>query len=374
MGSSPIPPEPPKNKEVNIYMKFILNNSEGEAPPIPDYNQNSDQNNIDIIIKGEANQNKIICKNENQNVNFEIIDNTFNKYNSSIISPKQNKDNNIDRNGNKESILSQKNEENNIANTFGKNIDNNEEQKNNLNQKINTLKDNENEYNPFYGKNNLKINNVKKYTNRPNNDNNIDRNNNNQIDNNENNITNKPNNDNNIDRYNYNQMDNNEDNNPNKPNYENNMDRYNDNQMNIYEKNNDNFDTSETHRNNDNNIEHNNDEDKLSISQSVLWGSFRDLNIENKNGKQFLSDIITKKIEEGYFPLFAKIGMQKPFFYYIKQERTLKSLLTAHLLNSGITCSGEQYNLYNKGNKLDPDCPINEMNDLKLFSVIEIKK
>ena len=131
----------------------------------------------------------------------------------------------------------------------------------------------------------------------------------------------------------------------------------------------------ETVKNNDNNVEHNNDEDKLSMSQSVLWGSFRDLNIKNNNDKQIFVQNLTNKLEEGFFPLYAKIGDNKPYFYYIKQESTLKSLLSAHLLKSGITLSGEEYsNLFNNRNPLDQNCPINQINDLKIFSVIEIQK
>ena len=152
---------------------------------------------------------------------------------------------------------------------------------------------------------------------------------------------------------------------------------YNNVQKDIKLKNNENLNAAETIKNNDNNIEHINDEDKLSMSQSVLWASFRDLNISNNNEKQIFIENLNNKLKEGYFPLFAKIENEKIYFYYIKQERTLKSLITAHLLNCGITLSGEEYNLYNlyiNGNKLDPDCPINEINELKIFSVIEIKK
>ena len=169
-------------------------------------------------------------------------------------------------------------------------------------------------------------------------------------------------------------MDNKENNRTNKTNNDNNIDRINNNQKDINGNNNDNFNTGETVKNNDNNIEHNNNEEKLFISRSVLWDSFRDLNIENNNSNHIYSENIIKNMEEWFFPLFAKIENMATYFYYIKQERTLRSLLRAHLLNCGITFSGEEYSLYNDGNKLDPDCPINEMNDLKIFSVIEIRK
>lgn len=57
----------------------------------------------------------------------------------------------------------------------------------------------------------------------------------------------------------------------------------------------------ETVKNNDNNIEHNNDEKKLCISRIVLWASARDINKENNNDNKTFSNIITKKIEEGFF-------------------------------------------------------------------------
>ena len=190
-----------------------------------------------------------------------------------------------------------------------------------MNQKI--TKGKENEYNPFYGKNNLNI--EQKNTNKPNNDNNIesDNNNNNQIYNNENNGENNPgiDNSNQFDIYKYYQKD-------------------------INEKKNDNLNAGETIKNNDNNVGHNNDEDKLTMSRSVLWASFKDLNISNNNDKQIFIQNLNSKLEEGFFPLYAKIEGNKPYFYYIKQESTLKSLLLAHLLKSGITVSREEYNLY----------------------------
>ena len=377
MGSSSPPPKIQKCEEVNIYLNLIvnsLNNLDGEAPPIQgiNINQNANKNSINVVLKREGNECKIVSLNENQNVNLKINGERINMNNSSETSQGQNKDNNID---NKDSVLRQKIEENFNTNTFGNNIDNNEEQKKDLNQKINSTLGKENEYNPFYGKNNLKnINNEEKTnTNKPNNDNNIERNNNDQMDNNADNLANRLNNDNNINKYNNNNKMNDNANNL-RINNDNHIDMYNKEQKDINENNNDNLNSGETIKNNDNNIEHNNDEDKLSMSQSVLWASFRDLNINNQNDKQIFIKNFYNKLEEGFFPLYAKIENEKSFFYYIKQERTLKSLLTAHLLKCGITFSGEEYSLYNDGNKLDPDCPINEMNDLKIFSVIEIRK
>ena len=367
-GSSSHLKQPKKPEEYTFNINFIIGNKpEGDAAPIQgiNNNENSNKNNINVLIKREGNENKIIYKNDNPNINLEI---NGNKINASVTSQDQNKDNSIGINENKKSLLNPNIEGNNNA-TYRNNIDNNEKQKNNMNPKI--TKGQENEYNPFYGKYNL--NNEQINTNKPNNDNNIERDNNNQMDN----LSNKPNNDNNIERdNNNNQLDNNEN------NKENNSGNDNGNQFDIYkyyqkdinEKNNDNLNFGETVKNNDNNVEHNNDEDKLSMSQSVLWASFIDLNIKNNNDKQIIVQNLTNKLEEGFFPLYAKIDDNKPYFYYIKQESTLKSLLSAHLLKSGITLSGEEYNLYNNGNQLDQNCPINQINDLKIFSVIEIRK
>ena len=70
-GSSSLPEQ--ANPIYKIYLNLIVD-SEGEAPPIQaiNRNQNSNQNNINLLIKREGNESKIIYSSENQNVNLKI--------------------------------------------------------------------------------------------------------------------------------------------------------------------------------------------------------------------------------------------------------------------------------------------------------------
>ena len=123
----------------------------------------------------------------------------------------------------------------------------------------------------------------------------------------------------------------------------------------------------------DNNHPLDNDDDNNSLTQSVLLASFQNLNFNDPNSLSIIKQTATQKYNEGYFPLFVKMN-HRITYYYLKQESTLKNLLYAHLNSLKLPCSEEKYLFYNKGKKLNPNIPINDIDSLSILSIIEIKE
>ena len=95
-----------------------------------------------------------------------------------------------------------------------------------------------------------------------------------------------------------------------------------------------------------------------------------DLNSPADRAKIKKSVII--KVKEGYMPIFLRFD-QKPYFYFVKLTRNLKSLLKFHLELTGVKDFREKYTFYNKKTKLDENISINKMN-LRYFSIIDVFK
>ena len=109
------------------------------------------------------------------------------------------------------------------------------------------------------------------------------------------------------------------------------------------------------------------------LAQSVLVASLLDLNIAEPKDMLIIKKSAIEKYNEGYFPLFVKMN-HSVSFYYLKQYSNLYSLLLAHLNFGKIPFNGENYEFYNKGNKLNPNIPVVEIENLPILSIIEIKK
>ena len=110
---------------------------------------------------------------------------------------------------------------------------------------------------------------------------------------------------------------------------------------------------------------------------------FNNNQIDNKNQnlndskegeeKTIIKRKIFEKCKEGFFPLFIRMNNQKPFFYYMKLEQKLSTLLKIHLNNIKIDdINEENYFFYNEGEILNPDVPIQNLG-IKILSVIEIR-
>ena len=139
-----------------------------------------------------------------------------------------------------------------------------------------------------------------------------------------------------------------------------------------------NFISPGENKNKDNNVIHESNLHPLEnsnndLSQSALLASFQNLNFSDPKDLLKIKEIANQKFNEGYFPLFLKMN-HKYTFYYLKKGHTLNGLLKAHLNNLGVPYCGKNYLFYNKGKQLDPNIPVIEIEDLSIFSPIEIKE
>ena len=113
--------------------------------------------------------------------------------------------------------------------------------------------------------------------------------------------------------------------------------------------------------NKDNNASHSKDNkiyDVLSVSLTNINATL-------------LKEEVAKKRDEGYFPLFLKIDNNKPKFFFIKFDSTLRCLIKTYKMMMGIDDLKIEYNLYNDKNELlDQDIEINYLNiePLKVIS------
>ena len=116
-----------------------------------------------------------------------------------------------------------------------------------------------------------------------------------------------------------------------------------------------------------------NNKNDLSMSQSVLMSSLQNLDINSPTDLAKIKESLIAKMNEGYFPIFFHIEKEKPIFYYIKPESTLKSLVKAHFSYTGVTDKGDNYKLYWKEKKLDVNIPVGQL-DIAPLSVINLVK
>ena len=109
------------------------------------------------------------------------------------------------------------------------------------------------------------------------------------------------------------------------------------------------------------------------MSQSVLLSSFQNLNLNSEEDLSKIKKGVIEKANEGYLPIFMRLNDDKPIFYYIKGRSNLKTLLKSHFQLIGHTDFGEKYMYYNKGERLDENKPVDELN-LGFFSIIDVHK
>ena len=87
--------------------------------------------------------------------------------------------------------------------------------------------------------------------------------------------------------------------------------------------------------------------DDLSMSQNVLLNPLQNIDLNSPADRAKFKKSIIIKVKEGYMPIFLRFD-QKPYFYFVKPTRNLKSLLKFHLELNGVTDFGEKYTFYNK--------------------------
>ena len=107
----------------------------------------------------------------------------------------------------------------------------------------------------------------------------------------------------------------------------------------------------------------------LSMSYNVLTLSALNINPLSPDFKIELS----KKINEGYFPLFIKIDKLKPVFFFVKNESTLKPAFYEYLKRFEMENDIDKYTLYNQDEAIDLDIPVKYLN-IKQMGVISNKK
>ena len=111
----------------------------------------------------------------------------------------------------------------------------------------------------------------------------------------------------------------------------------------------------------------NNDDSYLGISHNILLSDIK--NFEESK------ELINKRVEEGYFPLFIQLDNEKPLFLFIKNYEKFQSVLEAYKKILNINDGYKEYTLYNKKTKklIPQDVPIKDLS-LKYFSFITNNK
>ena len=111
----------------------------------------------------------------------------------------------------------------------------------------------------------------------------------------------------------------------------------------------------------------NNDDSDLGMSYNILLSDIKNID-ESK-------ELINKRVEEGYFPLFIQLDEEKPLFFFIKNYETVQSALEAYKEILNINDGNKEYTLYNKKTKalVPQDVPIKD-SSLKYFSFISNNK
>ena len=108
----------------------------------------------------------------------------------------------------------------------------------------------------------------------------------------------------------------------------------------------------------------------LSMSYSVLTLSALNINPLSPDFKIEIS----KKINEGYFPLFIRIDRLKPIFFFVKNESTLKPAFYEYLKRFKMENDIEKYTLYNEDKVIDLNIPVKNLNIKQLGVISNIKK
>ena len=109
-------------------------------------------------------------------------------------------------------------------------------------------------------------------------------------------------------------------------------------------------------------------DDDLGLSRKIYV--YDDTNVINTK-----KEMINKRVEEGYFPLFIQLDKEKPLFLFIKNNETMQNVLEEYKNLKDINDDNKEYTLYNKGTKekIPQNVPIKDLG-LKYFSFISNNK
>ena len=112
-----------------------------------------------------------------------------------------------------------------------------------------------------------------------------------------------------------------------------------------------------------NDLGNNDPDDPLGFSRNIYVGDKSDI-----DGKK---ELINKRVEEGYFPLFIQLDKEKALFFFIKKYVTIKNALEEYKNLIGINGYNKEYTLYNKQTKklVPQDVPIEDL-DFNYFTYI----
>ena len=113
----------------------------------------------------------------------------------------------------------------------------------------------------------------------------------------------------------------------------------------------------------------NDNDDNLSMSQSVLFADISNLNIQNTSDRSKLKEIIYEKIKQGYRPIFFQIDNLQKNAFYVNEKSNLNSVLKLYKLIHNISESGKEYTFFLGDRQLDPNT---EIKDLKVGVFTEI--
>ena len=109
-------------------------------------------------------------------------------------------------------------------------------------------------------------------------------------------------------------------------------------------------------------------DDDLGLSRKIYV--YDDTNVINTK-----KEMINKRVEEGYFPLFIQLDKEKPLFLFIKNNETMQNVLEEYKNLKDINDDNKEYTLYNKNTKkvIPQKVPIKDLG-LKYFSFISNNK
>ena len=117
-----------------------------------------------------------------------------------------------------------------------------------------------------------------------------------------------------------------------------------------------------------NTVEYGYGPDDLGLSRNIYV-------LEDTNDINTRKEIINKRVEEGFFPLFIQLNNEKPLFLFIKNFETMKAALEEYKNLKGINDGNKEYTLYNKETKkvIPQNKPIKDLG-LNYFSFISNNK
>ena len=109
-------------------------------------------------------------------------------------------------------------------------------------------------------------------------------------------------------------------------------------------------------------------EDKSKSGTLTKTNNYKDLDVNDPQDIAILKAHVTQRIDEQQlFPIFLKLKDEKPLYFCVNYDSTLRSILDYNDLSKGI--KNENTPLYYKNNKISKDIPIKNL-DLPNFAII----